>query len=127
MKNRMMFFAMASFLTFALTSEFANAAVACVGREASLSLQIEDSRLVSVSIDGGLQYVDQSPTPVMELPDQTLVYEFIVDDSYDTNTYYSFGLLNGIVQGSQIYQNGNDSDTYEGWLVANGDDAFVCH
>jgi hypothetical protein len=127
MKNRVMFFAMASCLTIALNSEVANAAVTCVGREASLSLQIEDSRLISVSIDGGLQYVDQSPTPVMELPDQTLVYEFIVDDSYDTNTYYSFGILNGEVQGRQIYQNGNDSDTYEGWLVANGDKAFVCH
>lgn len=122
-----MFFAMASFLTLALTSEVASGAVTCVGREASLSLQMQDGRLISVSIDGGLQYVDQSPTPVLELPDQTLVYEFIVDDSYDTNTYYSIGLLNGIVQGRQIYQNGNDSDTYEGWPVADGDEAFVCN
>lgn len=101
--------------------------VTCVGREATLSLQMKEGRLHSVSVEGSFKYVENSPSPIMELPDQTLVYEFIVDDSYDTNTYYSFGLLNGAVQVRQIYQNGNDSDTYEGWLVANGDDAFLCH
>ncbi len=101
--------------------------IMCVGREATLTLHIQDKLLNSVSVAGSLKYVAQSPEPVLKLADQTLVYEFIVDDSYDTNTYYSFSILNGVLTGRQIYQNGNDSDTYEGWLVAQGDEAFVCN
>lgn len=99
----------------------------CVGREATLKIQIQDSKLVSVSVTGGLRYVVQSPEPTSKLADQTLLYEFIVDDSYDTNTFYSFGIRNGLINSRQIFQNGNDSDTYRGWLVAEGDEAFVCN
>lgn len=138
MKNRIVYSAMAVLLALVMVGELAaatvqtigqpiNQTVTCVGREATLSLQIQDSRLISASVDGMLQYVEQSPVPVMELPDHTLVYEFIVDDSYDTNTYYNFGLLNGMIQGRHIFQNGNDTDTYDGWLVAKGNDAFVCN
>lgn len=123
-------------MAFMLASEMSSASetasanqkiVNCVGREASLTLHFQDTRLNSVSVVGFFKYMAHSPEPILELADQTLVYEFIVDDSYDTNTYYTFSILNGLVTGRSIYQNGNDSDTYEGWLVAEGDEAFVCH
>ncbi len=99
----------------------------CVGREATLKIRMQDSKPVSVSVTGGLKYVVQSPEPTSKLADQNLLYEFIVDDSFDTNTFYSLGIHNGLINSRQIFQNGNDSDTYRGWLVAEGDEAFVCN
>jgi hypothetical protein len=135
MEKRIVLFTLAVLVAFTFAGETTSASetpsanqstVICVGREATLTLRIQDTRLNSVSVDGSFKYVAQSPEPVLKLADQTLVYEFIVDDSYDTNTYYTFSILNGLVTGRSIYQNGNDSGTYECWLVAEGDGAFVC-
>lgn len=129
MKFRIFSFSIASAIASLVFSDLAIAnqqTVYCTGREATLILQIEKTQLISAWVIGGLNYKTASPAPVLKLADQTEVFEFIVDDSYDTNTYYTLGLLNGVVATRQIYQNGNDADTYEGWLVAEGDSAFVC-
>ncbi len=134
-KNRIVSFTVALLLSFMFVSDISSASetasseksiVMCVGREATLTLHIQNTRLSSVSVVGSFQYDVQSPEPTLKLADQTLLYEFIVDDSYDTKTFYSISMLNGLITGRHIYQSGNDSDTYEGWLVAEGDEAFVC-
>jgi hypothetical protein len=100
--------------------------VICIGSEATLSLQIQDQKLSWVSIKGSLDYEVVSPSPQSRLEDQTLVYEFIVDDSSDTNTFYNLHILKGLISARHIYQSGNDADNYYGWLVASGDETFVC-
>jgi hypothetical protein len=102
-------------LTTALLSGHADASTnyKC-GSEQNVRFTVDGQRITKYSTSLGEEGVEA--TPVSEV-DGVAQYEFRVSDQYDTNTWYDVYLKDEIIIKKEVYESGNDSDNYQGWLV----------
>lgn len=100
--------------------------VICKKDDLSVELKIKDNAIIFAKVTGYIEYENANPEAVETLSDKTVQYSFLVDNSYDTNTWFNIYIQNNQIVKKEIYESGNDSDNHSGYKVAEGDDAFIC-
>lgn len=100
--------------------------IRCANNEYTILMSIQEGKLTRAKVSGWLDYKVSRPAPIATLNNKIAQYEFIVNDSNDTNIFFGFYLSNGQITKKEILQSGNDSDNYVGVVIATGDDAFNC-
>lgn len=100
--------------------------VICKKDDRSVELKIKDNAIIYAKVAGYIEYENANPESVETSSDQTVQYSFLVDNSYDTNTWFNVYIQNNQIVKKETYESGNDSDNYLGYKVAEGDDAFIC-
>lgn len=100
--------------------------IKCSHQEYLVLLSVQEDVVTNVRVSGWLDYEVSQPAPITTFEDQSVHFEFLVNNSGDTNTYFGIYLLQGKVVKKELLQNGNDSDNYVGSVIAEGDLAFSC-
>ena len=99
--------------------------IECSSADHSVSLKVIDSKVVALEVTSPMSYADLNPFGWQQ-NDGSYGYSILVDDAYDTNTWFEISIKDNKVVKRQLAISGNDSDNYTGGVVAEGDAAFKC-
>lgn len=100
--------------------------IVCSNQHNIVHLNFIGDALVSFKVISALDYQDMNPFGYLS-NDGSSNYSILVDDSYDTNTWFDLSIKNGIIIKRELIISGNDSDNHAGFVRADGDNAFICN